>query len=47
MCIRDRNTGFEQDKIQEVGIRRKYDKVMGTYLILSTRKMKVKGPLSE
>lgn len=37
------NLRFEQDEIQEPVIERKYDKVMGMYLILSARKTKVKG----
>lgn len=38
-----KNLGFEWNEIQESVTERKYNKVMGTYLILSTTKTKLKG----
>lgn len=35
--------GFEWDQVQDSLTRRRYDNVMATYVILSTKKSKVKG----
>lgn len=38
-----KNMGFEQHEIQESVTGRRYNNIMGTYLILDTTKTKMKG----